>query len=225
VAFYPDRVTLPSPRAHPRPYNRQTGLKGGRRREHPASVQTASRASARERLLAAATSSSTRKASRRSASERIIERAGVAKASLYNLFGSKEELVGRLPGLATRPNDQQASEAIDRFDDPRQKILAVFDAQAKLFEQPTSTAAPLRRPPPKPRPAAVLRTPPMIPSLDPPHVHEISLSKPAPRCHKPRPSASSHIRRRRTRRPHGSPRSWNCAVSPGCRSGAAGRRH
>jgi AcrR family transcriptional regulator len=67
---------------------------------------------------------------------RVIERAGVAKASLYNLFGSKEELVAAY--LASR-HDRTTSgltEAIERVDDPCQKILAVFEAQARQYEQP-----------------------------------------------------------------------------------------
>jgi AcrR family transcriptional regulator len=102
----------------------------------PAPVQTAPRASARERLLAAANELFYAEGVQTVGIERIIERAGVAKASLYNLFGSKEELVAAY--LASR-HDQTTSrlaEAIDRVDDPRQKIMAVFDAQAKLFEQP-----------------------------------------------------------------------------------------
>jgi AcrR family transcriptional regulator len=67
--------------------------------------------------------------------DRVIERAGVAKASLYSTFGSKEELVraylderhvrilGRL---------RAAVGAVDPGD-PVARILAVFDAQAELF--------------------------------------------------------------------------------------------
>jgi AcrR family transcriptional regulator len=60
----------------------------------------------------------------------------VAKASLYNYFASKEELVAAY--LASR-HDHTAgriTNAIETTDDPRQKILAVFDAQAKQYEQP-----------------------------------------------------------------------------------------
>ena len=50
------------------------------------------RASARERLLAAANELFYAEGVQTVGIDRIIERAGVAKASLYNLFGSKEEL-------------------------------------------------------------------------------------------------------------------------------------
>ena len=51
--------------------------------------------------------------------DRVIERAGVAKASLYNTFGSKDELVrvyleGRHAGIAAR-----ITRYIERYDDPR----------------------------------------------------------------------------------------------------------
>lgn len=69
--------------------------------------------------------------------DRIIEKAGVAKASLYNTFGSKDELVRAY--LGSRHDRQRAR--IDRHltgvTDPRDKILAVFEAQAELVAEPT----------------------------------------------------------------------------------------
>src|ERR1700755_513601 len=70
--------------------------------------------------------------------DRVIERAGVAKASLYSTFGSKEELVraylderhARIVGRL-----RSAVDAIDA-DNPVARILAVFDAQAELFRAP-----------------------------------------------------------------------------------------
>jgi AcrR family transcriptional regulator len=101
-----------------------------------APAQTKHRASARERLLAAANELFYAEGVQTVGIDRIIERAGVAKGSLYNVFGSKEELVAAY--LASRHDGTTArlTQAIERFDDPCQKILAVFDAQAQLFEQP-----------------------------------------------------------------------------------------
>lgn len=70
--------------------------------------------------------------------DRVIERAGVAKASLYSSFGSKEELVRayldeRHAGILERL--RAAVEAVDERD-PVARILAVFDAQAELFRAP-----------------------------------------------------------------------------------------
>jgi AcrR family transcriptional regulator len=68
--------------------------------------------------------------------DRIIEHAGVAKASLYNLFGSKEGLVEAY--LATRHDGTTArlEEAVDRHRTPRRRLLAVFEAQGEIFAQP-----------------------------------------------------------------------------------------
>jgi len=58
-----------------------------------APVPSERRASARDRLLDAANQLFYAEGVQTVGIDRIIERAGVAKASLYNLFGSKEELV------------------------------------------------------------------------------------------------------------------------------------
>ena len=101
-----------------------------------ASAQTRKRASARDRLLAAANELFYAEGVQTVGIDRIIEHAGVAKGSLYNVFGSKEALVAAY--LASRHDGTtgRLTKAIERFEDPRQKILAVFDAQALLFEQP-----------------------------------------------------------------------------------------
>jgi AcrR family transcriptional regulator len=93
------------------------------------------RASARERLLDAANELFYAEGVQTVGIDRVIERAGVAKASLYNLFGSKEELVAAY--LASR-HDRTTSgltEAIENVDDPREKILAVFDHQARQYQR------------------------------------------------------------------------------------------
>ena len=68
--------------------------------------------------------------------DRIIERAGVAKASLYNTFGSKDELVRAY--LAARQDARQARilDRIARFTTPRERLLGVFDALGELFAEP-----------------------------------------------------------------------------------------
>jgi AcrR family transcriptional regulator len=98
--------------------------------------QTTHRASARDRLLAAANELFYAEGVQTVGIDRIIEHAGVAKGSLYNVFGSKESLVAAY--LASRHDGTtgRLSKAIERSEDPRQKILAVFDAQAQLFERP-----------------------------------------------------------------------------------------
>ena len=90
----------------------------------------------RERLLAAADELFYAEGIQTVGIDRIIERAGVAKASLYNAFSSKEELVAAYPAGRHDGTTSRLAEATARFDDPRQKILAVFDAQAQQFNQP-----------------------------------------------------------------------------------------
>jgi AcrR family transcriptional regulator len=101
-----------------------------------APAATEHRASARERLLSAADELFYTEGVQTVGVDRVVERAGVAKASLYNLFGSKEGLVAAY--LASRHDRTVArlTEAISSVDDPRRQILAVFDAQAHQFRQP-----------------------------------------------------------------------------------------
>jgi AcrR family transcriptional regulator len=94
------------------------------------------RAPARQRLLAAANELFYAEGVQTVGIDRIIERAGVAKASLYNLFGSKEELVAAYLASRHDRTTNRLSEAIECVDDPRQKILAVFDAQAQQYQEP-----------------------------------------------------------------------------------------
>jgi AcrR family transcriptional regulator len=101
-----------------------------------APAPTAPRSSARERLLAAANDLFYAEGVQTVGIDRVIERAGVAKASLYNLFGSKEELVAAYLASRHDRTTSRLSEVIGRVDDPREKIVAVFAAQAQQYEQP-----------------------------------------------------------------------------------------
>jgi AcrR family transcriptional regulator len=101
-----------------------------------APAETEPRASARERLLTAANELFYAEGVRTVGIDRIIDRAGVAKASLYNLFGSKEELVAAYLASRHERTAGRITEAIESVDDPREKIHAVFDDQAQQYEQP-----------------------------------------------------------------------------------------
>jgi AcrR family transcriptional regulator len=94
------------------------------------------RASARERLLEAANELFYAEGVQTVGIDRIIERAGVAKASLYNVFGSKEELVAAYLESRHADTARRLSAVVAKGDDPREKILAVFDSQAKQFRSP-----------------------------------------------------------------------------------------
>ena len=91
------------------------------------------RASARERLLAAADELFYEGGVHSVGIDRIIERAGVAKASLYDNFGSKDELISAY--LAARHDARAArvETAIARHQDPRDRVLAIFDAMGDAF--------------------------------------------------------------------------------------------
>src|ERR1700744_2067253 len=68
--------------------------------------------------------------------DRVIERAGVAKASLYSTFGSKEELVRAYLEQRHSTILKWRKAAVESVDDPVEKILAVFASQARDFRRP-----------------------------------------------------------------------------------------
>jgi len=93
--------------------------------------------SARERLLAAANQLFYEEGVRAVGIDRVIEQAGVAKASLYSSFGSKEELVrSYLQGRhATRRARLEAKLA--QHSTPAEKLLGVFDLLVEITADPT----------------------------------------------------------------------------------------
>jgi AcrR family transcriptional regulator len=96
---------------------------------------TSRRASARERLLAAADELFYENGINRVGIDRVIEHAGVAKASLYDCFGSKEELIRAY--LKARADKRQARivERIAGLPTPQEKILGVFDLLAETVNR------------------------------------------------------------------------------------------
>src|SRR6202046_1290400 len=110
-------------------------------RDRPTAVKGSPRAEAvkrppRERLLEAAGELFYAEGVQSVGIDRVIERAGVAKASLYSTFGSKEELVRAY--LEARPERTlgRLRAAAAGGGDPVERILAVFDAQARNFDRP-----------------------------------------------------------------------------------------
>ena len=94
------------------------------------------KASPRQRLLAAADELFYNEGIRSVGIDRVIERAGVAKGSLYYNFSGKDELVkeylvGRHATWTTRIDAAIGSEA-----DARGRVLAVFDVLGELFAEP-----------------------------------------------------------------------------------------
>jgi AcrR family transcriptional regulator len=94
------------------------------------------RRSARERLLNAANELFYSEGVQTVGVDRIIEHAGVAKASLYNTFGSKEDLVKAYLQSRHARTTQRLTAAVEMHTDPTARLLAVFDAQGQLFAQP-----------------------------------------------------------------------------------------
>jgi len=96
------------------------------------------RRSPRERLLEAAGELFYAEGVQSVGIDRVIERAGVAKASLYKTFGSKEQLVRAYLDERHARIIGRLRAAVDAVDlrDPVAQILAVFDTQAELFSAP-----------------------------------------------------------------------------------------
>ena len=101
----------------------------------PGKTSTPQRGSARQRLLAAAESLFYEEGVNTVGIDRVIERAGVAKASLYDCFGSKDELVRSY--LAARHEARRAriTQGLARCRTPRQRLLGVFDLLGELFAE------------------------------------------------------------------------------------------
>jgi AcrR family transcriptional regulator len=68
--------------------------------------------------------------------DRVLERADVARASLYGTFGSKDELIRAYLDRRMTLMQARLRAAADAYDDPRERLLSVFDAQAVTFAQP-----------------------------------------------------------------------------------------
>ena len=105
-------------------------------------VQDEVRRSPRERLLAAAQELFYAEGVQSVGIDRLIERAGVAKASLYSTFGSKEGLVRAYLDESHQRILGRRGAAADRAPDPVSAILAVFDSLGVTSSAPTTTAAP-----------------------------------------------------------------------------------
>jgi AcrR family transcriptional regulator len=92
--------------------------------------------SARDRLLAAAGELFYEHGVHTVGIDTVIERAGVAKASLYNTFGSKDELVRAYLEARHEARRARLLAEIERHDDPKERLLAMFDVLAATVAQP-----------------------------------------------------------------------------------------
>jgi AcrR family transcriptional regulator len=98
-------------------------------------MTTATKPSPRERLLDAAMELFYAEGVHSVGIDRVIAQAGVAKASLYSTFGSKEGLVQAYLERRREILLGRLHRAAASSEDPVERLLAVFDSQAALFER------------------------------------------------------------------------------------------
>lgn len=92
--------------------------------------------SVRERLLEAANELFYQEGVHTVGIDRVLERAGVAKASLYGTFGSKDELVRAYLERRSMMRRERISRRIAEHEAPRAQILAVFDLLGEIAAEP-----------------------------------------------------------------------------------------
>jgi len=94
-------------------------------------------AAARARLLAAASELFYAEGVQSVGIDRVIEHAGVAKATLYSAFGSKDGLVrAYLRARHAATADRMARELETRYATPRERLVGAFEVQGLSFTEP-----------------------------------------------------------------------------------------
>ncbi|MGW7639861.1 TetR/AcrR family transcriptional regulator [Streptomyces decoyicus] len=94
-------------------------------------------AAARARLLAAAGELFYAEGVQSVGIDRVIEHAGVAKATLYSAFGSKDGLVrAYLQARHAATAERMAHELETRYDTPRERLVGAFEVQGLSFVEP-----------------------------------------------------------------------------------------
>jgi AcrR family transcriptional regulator len=92
--------------------------------------------SARERLLAAADKLFYAEGIHVVGIDRVIEEAGVAKASLYACFGSKEGLIVAFIEGRLQRRKERTHRALAELTNPRDRLIAVFDVLDTFIKDP-----------------------------------------------------------------------------------------
>jgi AcrR family transcriptional regulator len=102
-----------------------------------ASERNGKPASARQRLLDAASELFYEEGVHTVGVDRVVERAGVAKATLYTVFGNKDGLVrAYLVARHERIRHRMTRELAAKYKTPRERLLGVFDVQGLAFTEP-----------------------------------------------------------------------------------------
>jgi AcrR family transcriptional regulator len=92
---------------------------------------------ARARLLAAASELFYAEGVQSVGIDRVIEHAGVAKATLYSAFGSKDGLVrAYLRARHAATAERMARELEARYDTPKERLIGAFEVQGLSFTEP-----------------------------------------------------------------------------------------
>jgi AcrR family transcriptional regulator len=92
---------------------------------------------ARARLLAAANELFYAEGVQSVGIDRVIEHAGVAKATLYSAFGSKDGLVrAYLQARHAATAERMARELEARYDTPKERLVGAFEVQGLSFTEP-----------------------------------------------------------------------------------------
>ena len=116
------------------------------------------RRSARDRLLAAADELFYEGSIHTVGIERVIERAGVAKASLYDTFGSKEELIRAYLEARQAARKARISARLATCATPRDRLLGVFDAMEDLMAAPGFRGCAFNRAAAESRPGTLVKS-------------------------------------------------------------------
>jgi AcrR family transcriptional regulator len=97
-------------------------------------IATSSGVSARERLLRAADELFYEEGIHTVGIDRIIERAGVAKATLYSAFGSKDELVRAYLRERHERNQERMERLLsERYGSAHERLIGIFELQGENF--------------------------------------------------------------------------------------------
>src|ERR1700712_1095319 len=99
-------------------------------------ARTSPPGSARERLLTAAGELFYEEGVHTVGIDRVIERAGVAKASLYKVFGSKDELIWAYLMARHEATKERMARELAGYETPRERLLGVFEVQGETFAEP-----------------------------------------------------------------------------------------
>ncbi len=89
----------------------------------------------RDRLLAAANELFYEEGIHGVGIERVLERAQVAKASLYSTFGSKDDLVRAYLEARDQRRRKRIGAALEKHASPRARILAVYDVLGEVVRE------------------------------------------------------------------------------------------